>query len=163
MAAFRSNGPRRRDAAPTRLKRLFSDSSPLAALQEHARGIAMLKNALWPYLPPSIRPHCDLANYRDSTLFIHADSPLWAAKVRHASPQILHAARQRCKTPARKLVVRVRWPHSKAGAQRSQKKLIGRVTEHLEQASEHVDDPELAAIMQRIARRQPSDGETGSE
>lgn len=157
MAAFRSKSARRRDASPTDLKNLLAGNSSLAALQQHAISVAKLKNALWPFLPPSLRPHCELANYRDYTLYLHANSPLWAAKARHASPQILHAARQRCKISVRKLVVRIRPAAVENREDRRPKQVIGSVSRHLKQAADWIDDPELAVIMRRIARRGPSE------
>ncbi len=152
MSGYRSKSARQ-DASPTNLKNLLAGNTSLHALHRHAAEVFQLQNALWPYLPPSLRPHCKLANYRDSTLFMHADSPVWAAKARHASPQILHTARVRCKISVRKLVVRVRWTPQPATTIAVGKTLGKTASEHLEQAAEHCPDPDIAATLQRIARR----------
>ncbi|MFK7955790.1 MAG: DciA family protein [Lysobacterales bacterium] len=152
MSGYRSKSARR-DASPTNLKNLLAGNTSLHALHRHAAEVSQLQNALWPFLPPSLRPHCKLANYRDSTLFLHADSPVWAAKARHASPQILHTARVRCKISARKLVVRVRWTPNPAASTKPVNALGKAASIHLEQAAEHCPDPDIAATLQRIARR----------
>ncbi len=113
-----------------------------------------MKSALWPFLPPSLRTRCELANFRDSTLLFVADSPLWAARLRHASPQILHAARQRCKIPATKLRVRV---VPKPGAEDRtvcSRRLSDAAREHLRRAAETIADEELAKQLKDLAERE---------
>ena len=61
-----------------------------------------LRRALWlealdqqlrPHLPPSLERHCRLANVNDGQLVFLVDSPVWHARVRLASAQLLDAAR----------------------------------------------------------------------
>ncbi len=124
----------------------------LKALREHIRIVAAMKSALWPFLPPSLRSHCELANFRDSTLWFVADSPVWAARLRHASPQILHAARHRCKIGGAKLRVRA-VPDSQVSSARTPKRLSKAAREHLSQAAATMDDEELARRLKELAER----------
>ncbi len=111
-----------------------------------------MKSALWPFLLPSLRSHCELANLRDSTLFFVADSSLWAARLRHTSPQILHAARERCKIDATRLKVRVE-PKPAAPDQKPRRRLSARAREVLRQAAETMNDEELARALAALAER----------
>lgn len=61
-----------------------------------------LRRALWldsvdrrlrPHLPPSLAAHTRLANLERGRLVFVVDAPVWHAKLRLASPQILDAAR----------------------------------------------------------------------
>lgn len=146
-------GRRGRQNRPAQLSRFSAADSHLNALMERASALSSLEASLWPYLPPSIRAHCKLANFRDSTLYLTADSPLWAARVRHTSPQILHAARQRCKIPARALRVRVQWAPPRPPPRATRKPLSPAARDHLRQAATTQNDPEIAAIMRRLAER----------
>jgi len=46
------------------------------------------------HLPPILAQHCQLANVRDNCLVFLVDSPIWHAKLRLASHQLIHAAQK---------------------------------------------------------------------
>lgn len=77
---------------------------PRAALEALLAGDAAdpIRRALWldaldlrlrPHLPPSLAAHAQLANVKGSTLVFLVDSPVWRARLRLASPQLIDAAR----------------------------------------------------------------------
>ncbi|MDJ0655333.1 MAG: DUF721 domain-containing protein [Xanthomonadales bacterium] len=131
----------------------MAESDPLKALKDHGRATQAIKAALWPHLPHTARQHCDLANFRDSTLFLVTDSPVWAARLRHMSRQILHAARQRCKIPATRIKVRISPILDREVARRQPRELPEGVRRHFSQVAETVDDPELAAVFRRMSEK----------
>jgi hypothetical protein len=60
-----------------------------------------LRRALWlnalghqfrPILPPALANHCRLANVTDRRLVFLVDSPVWKAKLRLATPELLQLA-----------------------------------------------------------------------
>jgi hypothetical protein len=77
---------------------------PRAALDALLAGDAAdpIRRALWldaldlrlrPHLPPSLAAHAQLANVKGATLVFLVDSPVWRARLRLASPQLIEAAR----------------------------------------------------------------------
>ena len=79
-------------------------AGPRAALDALFAGSAgdPLRRALWldavdqllrPCLPPSLAAHARLANVRGDKLVYVVDSPVWHAKLRLATPELLDAAR----------------------------------------------------------------------
>ena len=153
MVLFVKTTRRRRDGKPEKLGRVFAQEAKLGALSKRAGSLQAAKAALWPYLPPSSRQHCDLANIRDSTLYIVADSPVWAARLRHTSRQILHAARDRCKIPVTGIKVRISPRSTPKRPRRQPKQLSDRARDHLKAAAETTSDPDLAKILKRIGKR----------
>ena len=79
-------------------------AAPRAALDALLAGAAgdPVRRAMWlgtvdqllrPCLPPSLAAHARLANVRGDTLVFVVDSPVWHAKLRLATPELLDAAR----------------------------------------------------------------------
>ncbi len=79
-------------------------AGPRAALDALLAGSAgdPMRRALWldaldhqlrPCLPPSLAAHARLANVRGDKLVYVVDAPVWHAKLRLASPELLDAAR----------------------------------------------------------------------
>lgn len=82
-----------------------------------------------------------------------ARSPVWAAKLRHTSPEILHAAVNLCKIDVGELVVRVdpgHWPKASHKRKRGVSKVVA---EHLETVAEGITDSELKDQLERLAKR----------
>lgn len=59
----------------------------------HALGLEALDRQLRPLLPPGLAVHVKLANVVDGRLVFLADSPVWHARLRLATDQLLGAAR----------------------------------------------------------------------
>ena len=81
-----------------------SSRPPRDALQALFAGASAdpLRRALWldaleqrlrPHLPPAIAPHARLANVDGGKLVFLVDSPVWRARMRLASAELLDAAR----------------------------------------------------------------------
>jgi hypothetical protein len=52
-----------------------------------------LDRQLRPLLPPTLAPHVRLANFERGRLVFLVDAPVWRAKLRLATPELLDAAR----------------------------------------------------------------------
>lgn len=52
-----------------------------------------LDHQLRPLLPPTLAPHVRLANFERGRLVFIVDAPVWRAKLRLATPELLDAAR----------------------------------------------------------------------
>jgi len=79
-------------------------STPQAALEALLAEPAgdPIRRALWldgldrqlrPLLPPTLAPHARLANFERGRLVFVVDAPVWRAKLRLATPELLDAAR----------------------------------------------------------------------
>ena len=72
------------------LECLFSSSNPMfREMISHVYELESLNQALWQYLDPSLKEHCHVANLRNYTLYIQADSPAFATMIRFALPDLL--------------------------------------------------------------------------
>ena len=144
----------RRGTGPRKVSNyLASTSAQLSALQQQTTAIAALKAALWPVIPTTLQACCDVANFRGQTLVLVANSPVWAAKLRHMSPQILHAARTLCKIDAQKLQIKIQPVVQVKPPERSSRSLPARSAAHLKEVAAGVDDEELREILLTIASR----------
>ena len=59
----------------------------------HALGLDVLDHQLRPFLPPGLAAHVRLANVAEGRLVFLVDSPVWHARLRLASNELLDAAR----------------------------------------------------------------------
>jgi len=94
---------------------LVSSNDQLNKLYQHAKDICALNEKLHKHLAPSLRSHCNVANYSDETLTVNADTSAWASKLRYCIPDILEFAKLECGLTNLKTVrVRVSPIHHKA-------------------------------------------------
>lgn len=75
---------------------LTNCQSKLGNLYEQAQYIQNLKVKLSKYLGPPLNEHCVLANYKNTVLVMHADSPAWATKLRFSTPAIISYMQREC-------------------------------------------------------------------
>jgi hypothetical protein len=73
---------------------LRPESGPLKDLLAHAKHLDMLNNELANCLGGTVSPHCRLANVNGTTVVLHADSPVWSARLRYLLPQVLKCLNQ---------------------------------------------------------------------
>ena len=73
------------------LEALFAGAS--ADPLRRALWLDALEQRLRPHLPPAIAPHARLANVDGGKLVFLVDSPVWRARLRLASAELLDAAR----------------------------------------------------------------------
>ena len=72
------------------VKRIMTNPSGLLNLiLKHSQSIQKIDKIFLASLPPPLEQHCYVANLRDKILIIHADSSLWATRLRYMTPEIL--------------------------------------------------------------------------
>ncbi|MGH8584283.1 MAG: DciA family protein [Gammaproteobacteria bacterium] len=83
-----------------------SDSGVLGELLAHTRRLREIDQRLAACLPADLAPHCRVADYRDRSLTLGADSPLWASRLRFGVPVIQAALGldSRCSVRVRVLI-----------------------------------------------------------
>lgn len=74
---------------PKSVRRLLKDRPTLKFLElEISAQKALLENVRR-LLPKDLANHCVAAQKRDQQLILHADSPVWATRLRYNTPQLL--------------------------------------------------------------------------
>lgn len=63
-------------------------SGILSHLNQHSQVIKQLDKMCKESLPSPLNQHCHVANLREKTLVIHADSSLWATRLRLIIPSL---------------------------------------------------------------------------
>lgn len=91
MSDSRSNPPRRPSAPVAALDALLAE--PAGDPIRRALWLDELDRRLRPFLPPPLAAHARLANYERGRLVFLVDAPVWRAKLRLLSPELLDAAR----------------------------------------------------------------------
>jgi len=70
--------------------RVLSQSTGLVPqLMARTRELQRLEKTVLEHLPQALQGHCRLANLRDGTLVLQADSPVWGARLRYSVPNLL--------------------------------------------------------------------------
>lgn len=122
-------------------------------LLAHAQRLERLREVLAPHLPAELNEHCQLANFRESTLIFVADDPLWATRLRQLNAAILHAALTYGKVRASRVEVRIDPDMKRAETpHRAPRPLPPAAREQLDRAAA-ASDGDLAAAMRRLARK----------
>lgn len=62
--------------------------SGLRDIMDHAHNLEHLSSLLERHLASSLYTHCRVANYRDKTLVIVTDSPVWSTRLRYELPRL---------------------------------------------------------------------------
>lgn len=131
---------------PTPLRTVITRHSQLRRWLDDIRAQSLLLENLTEQLPAAIRSHCVAARRDGDTLIVLADSPVWATRLRYALPRIMRDL------PVRNLRVRVA---PTAETPRRPRKGVPKLPESAAAALEHtadsLDDPELSAVLRRIA------------
>lgn len=138
---------------PIPLKKLISRQAPLRRWVENARAQSLLLEELAEQLPPAIRSHCLGARLDGDTLVVLADSAAWATRLRYALPSILarHGAR---KCRVRVMPLEQRRPKTV----RKRPQLPPEAARLLAQTAESTEDPDLAAVLRRLAAHGEKNG-----
>jgi hypothetical protein len=69
-------------------------SNVLHQLQQHSVLFERFQKELEVSLPTPLNQHCRIANVREKTIVIHADSSLWATRLRFLSPDLIRKWQQ---------------------------------------------------------------------
>lgn len=122
-------------------------------LLARARAYAQLDQRVRAHLPSDCAEHCRIACVRDETLVIIADSAAWATRARLLSDQWLAAVRQYWPGSIRQVAFRVHMPGPQPVADNGPRELPDAVRDHLGHCAASQSDPEMAAILKRMASR----------
>lgn len=123
---------------------LLTTSSKLYTLQKLVRQ----------HLPASLANHCHLANYKEFTLLLHADSSAWASRIRLESPQLQNKLIKFQEFKGiHRIIIHVTKVQPIAGREPVRLKLSLRSGAVINELADNIDIPELATALKRLARR----------
>ena len=139
---------------PLRITKLLGKSE-ISRLLSRARALGELDERVHELIPAPLNDHCRILSLRDDTLTLAADSPVWAARLRFHTTQLVKQLSDDQTVNLRTVRVCVR-PRERPAATRtaSGKPLISRKNSHtLKQGARQVTDPDLKAALERLASR----------
>lgn len=75
--------------SPKSVRHLLKDKPTLKLLELEISAQKALLAQVCQVLPGDLAAHCVAAQQRDRQLILHADSPVWATRLRYLAPQLL--------------------------------------------------------------------------
>lgn len=150
-----------RSSAPSRISKLLGRSAASRLLTQ-ARAFKELDALLARLIPPPLSDHSRVLSLRDATLVLAADSPVWAARLRFHTPQLVKQLRDNPAVRVRTVQVRVRPPQPPQAAEislRAPRRLSASNVDALQQTARSLSDPGLRAALMRLASRRKQPGQ----
>ena len=92
---------------PLKINKLLGKSD-FSRLLSRARALGELNAVLQDLLPTPLNEHCRIVNLRDGVLYLSADSPVWAARLRFHGAQLVKQLARDHTVRLRTVRVRVR-------------------------------------------------------
>lgn len=141
---------------PKSMAQLLAGSpDSLHAVLAHTQRLEHLNRALQHCLPTPLNQHCQVANLRDNTLILHADSSAWALKLRYSTTRLLQQLRQQPRLQAlRTIEVKVR-PISIAMVRPEKIRhahMSKKTARLLDDIADNIIDDRLKMALRRLAR-----------
>lgn len=125
-------------------QRLVTSSTKLYTLQKLVRL----------HLPPNLASHCHLANYKEYTLLLHADSPAWANRIRLESLQLQQKISNFQEFRGiRRIVIHVNKDQPVVSREPVKLRISSRSGAIINELAESINIPDLAKALKRLARR----------
>lgn len=146
---------------PERLSRILASNrggggpapQSLAGLMHRAGFLRRMNDRVRAALPDTLAPHVQVSNLRDGRLVMIADNAAWGTRLRYFRAVILKAAADAGGADAVKLEIRVNPRERMAPPPRRPQPISADAGRDIAASAEHIDDPELAAALRRLAGR----------
>jgi hypothetical protein len=136
------------------------ERSEISRLLSRARAFGELDALVQELIPSPLNAHCRVLAVRDDILVVAADSPVWAARLRYQSPQLVKQLSGVSSVKIRTVQVRVRAsepsPDSRMTPIRQPVSVSNSMA--LKQAARSVTDAGLKAALLRLAGRRTLPG-----
>jgi len=139
---------------------LTTSNGDLKSLLEQAHHLQALTRVLREAIDPILSEHITIANIRENTAIVTADTPAWLSKIRYMAPTILATLQQSGLTELRKIQFKVQPPIDPLApdhVDNEQKKrhavLSSASSKVLESAASGVHDPGLANALRRLSKQ----------
>ena len=136
------------------VKLLMGNADSLQAVFTNCQRLETLNRTVQRCLPAPLNQHCQVANLRDNTLILHADSSAWALKLRYSSRTLLQQLCQHGIKGVNIVEVKVK-PHNAAitRPEKTKPAHMSKKTAHLlDNIALDITDNHLKMALQRLAR-----------
>lgn len=144
------------------IKHLINTASDLAMLREKSRKQMLLQQAFVDLTPVELAEltRASRVGYiKAGTLYLLADNPAVAAKLRQLLPRLLPLFRKlEPEVTGIKVRVQVKFPPKKSQDQLSRKSLPEDFINKFKALSHTIRDPKLKSAMQKLIRKRPNQG-----
>ena len=135
---------------------LTSSRGDLQSLLEQAHYLQTLTRVLREAIDPILADHITLANIRENTAIVAADSPAWLSKIRYMAPTILTILKyQPGLAGLLKIQFKVQPPSEPAIPEQETRRasLSSASSKVLESAASGIHDPDLASALLRLSQQ----------
>jgi hypothetical protein len=141
-------------STPQTIQSLLHAAEPdLARLIGRARFLARVRAALVETLPDRAAARIHVAGYDDYCLTLHVAEAAWATRLRYMEADLCRALARRMRLQIDRVQIRVR-PVVAAGPEPGEPRsrvLSAETRQLLERSAAHIDAPDLAAALYRLA------------
>ena len=140
---------------------LTTSSGDLQSLLEQAHYLQALTRVLREAIDPVLADHITVANIRENTAIVAADTPAWLSKIRYMAPTILAILKQQPGlADLRKIQFKVQPTIEPAIPDQEIRRasLSSASSKVLESAASGIHDPELASALRRLSRQNNKSG-----
>jgi hypothetical protein len=136
------------------------ERSECSRLLTRARALGELDALVHELIPSPLNQHCRVLSVRDDTLVVAADSPVWAARLRYQSSELVKQLYAVSSVKLCTIQVRVRASEQPPGRGITpiRQPVSGRNSMALKQAARSVTDAGLKAALLRLASRRALPG-----
>ena len=142
---------------PPTARQWLKNQTSLRGILRHSAQLKNGESILKQHLPIPLQRHCQLANYRENILFLHADSAAWATKLRYYVPKLTESLKKTFYFKNLKKVTINTRPndnHGPAYPHKPHRFTISKDTAKLiNNLADSVTNDELANSLKRLARR----------
>lgn len=139
--------------SPRPVLNVAAGDAKLGRILRKAQRLKALETQLARLLPPALAGQARVADLRDGVLVLGAPSPAAAAQLRYAGADILKGLPPDFRSDVRRVVVRVVQPAGPPAPGGPAPSPHRDPPEALERAARAVSDPELRAVLERMAKR----------
>ena len=138
---------------PLTFSSLINKGSDLDKLYQHTKFLLRLNKCLHNILDEPLNQHCQIANFDKSILTILADSPVWSARLRFNTSNILNRIRTDFGLDTLK-TIRIKIRPIDTPVNTKQKKLILSpvASEFINQAANTITDEKLRSSLLKLAK-----------
>lgn len=142
-------------ATPIHFRRLIArPPAELALLLSHIETLQRVSRRVHQCLPPLLRGHCTVANYKNHVLILHAETPAWTTRLRFLLPDLQkQLADDRLFENLSEIQVRTE-PQSADRTKPQRRIAISAASAAvIKSLAEGIPDPALQAALLRLAKR----------
>lgn len=135
------------------IQQIADDSQQLGSVLSKAQHIMQLNQGLNIFFPDDLRNHCQIINLQQSQLTVAADNAAWATQLRYQVNTVLDGIKT-VMPDIRSLKIVTQQPDAIVKTKPVEKReLSAEAAEHLQATAETVTNPELKAVLEKLASR----------